>query len=304
MWAHMETDQKYTIGFSNIYEQNPFTRKLRECMEDLAETMPHIDLVVRDNDRDTPRAIANSEYFASIPVDAAIIFHIDERAGQKVIYPLRIKGIPMLTVDIPIPTVPYFGLNNKRVGEEAGEVLADWINENWDGKVDKTLVVVFFQLLEFFQQRVKRALDVMEERVPEFSKDNVLFVDNGSTPDVTAERVAQVLDTWKDHHHIAIACMNDDVAVGTLDAIAKAGREDEVALLSHDGTHVAIEQFKRESSPMKVSTLLKPETYAEHLLDLSVRLAKGERIPPWNYAETTPMTRENFRELLPSVDAT
>ncbi|MEL6271717.1 MAG: substrate-binding domain-containing protein, partial [Chloroflexota bacterium] len=232
------------------------------------------------------------------PVDAAIVFHIDQRAGQQVIYPLRAKGIPTLCVDVPIATIPYFGLDNVRVGREAGAVLADWINSNWGGQVDKTLVVVSYQLLESFQQRVKCGLDVLAEQVRGFSHSNVLFVDNGNRPEDIAGRVTSVLNTWRDARHIAVLSMNDDAAIGALQAIEQAGRGEHVALLSHDGTQVSVNEFEKDHSPLVVSTLLRPEVYGESLMALALQLARGETLPQWNYVETVPMTRDNYRELL------
>jgi len=292
------SDEKILIGFSNVSEQNPFTKQVRENLEAVAARTPNVELIVRDNALSTPRAIANAKEFAEANVDVAIIFHIDERAGQDVVAPLQLKQIPVIAIDIPIGRTVYFGLDNKAVGIAAGEVLADWIETHWDGQIDKTLVVAEYRLLEFFQQRFNCAVDVLEERIPSFSRDHTLYIDNGGTPDVTAERVGVVLDRWQDFHHIAVVCMNDDVAVGTLRAIHERGRAEDVALLSHDGTYVALEEFQRpeKDRAMVVSTLLKAEIYGERLIELASRLARGEQVEPWNYVKTFPITPENFRE--------
>jgi len=289
-------DKTYLIGFSNVNEHNPFTVKVRENLGKVAAEHDNISLIVRDNDQDTPRAIANAQEFADADVDVAIIFHIDERNNDRVVKPLRDKKIPIICVDIPINMTVYFGLDNKRVGEEAGEVLADWINTNWDSKLDKTLVIAEYRLLEFFQQRFLCAVDKLEEKIPNFSRGNVLFLDNGGSTEVTSQRVGDVLDRWTDLHHIAVVCMNDDVAIGTLDAIYKKNRVNDVALLSHDGTEVAIKEFEREKSPMIVSTKLYPEIYGEKLIDIAIKLADGQHVPLWNYVETIPLTRRNFRD--------
>lgn len=295
-----ETDMqdKIVIGFSNVSEQNPFTRKVRENLEIVAARTPGVELIVRDNALDTPRAIANAKEFAEANVDVAIIFHIDERAGQEVVNPLRLKQIPIMAIDIPIGRTVYFGLDNEAVGVAAGEVLADWILTHWKGQVDKTLVVAEHRLLEFFQQRFTCAVDVLEKRVPTFSRDHTLYLDNGGAPDVTAQRVGEVLDRWGEHRHIAVVCMNDDVAVGTLRAIHERNRAGDVALLSHDGTHVALEEFQRPAADraMVVSTLLRAEIYGQRLIELAVKMARKEHVEPWNYVETVPITAENFRE--------
>lgn len=290
-------NKRYVIGFSNVDEQNPFTVEVRESLQAVAATLPNVELVVRNNNRDTPTAIRNSQEFAQIPVDVAIIFHIDEREGQNVVQPLRLRSIPIICVDVPIARTVYFGINNRKVGADAGIVLADWINRHWQGQLDKTLVLAEYRVLDVFRQRFIHAVDQLEELVPTFSRENTLYLDNGDKPEITAERVAEVLARWHNYKHIAIVCMNDDVAIGALDAIEKAGRHQDIALLSHDGTQVAITQFQREPrSAMIVSTLLRPQEYGERLIELALQLAAGERVPPRNYVHTVPLTRENFRQ--------
>lgn len=288
--------KQYLLGFSNVSEQNPFTRQVGIELVQAAENHPQVTLIARNNDMDTPRAIRNSEEFAEANVDTAIVFHIDERNNDAVVKPLRDKGKPIISVDMPINMTTYYGLNNKHVGEAAGEVLAHWINDNWDGQIDKTLVMVEQRVLAFFQQRFTCALDKLSELVPTYKHANALFLDNGGSPDITAERVAEVLDRWAGSKRIAVVCMNDDVAVGTLQAIYDKGREHHTALMSHDCTEVAIREFNRAHSPMVVSTKLWADKYAADLIDLAIRLADRESVPQWNFAETMPMTPALFKQ--------
>ena len=45
-------------------------------------------------------------------------------------------NIPLIAIDIPHPNATYFGVDNYRVGHEAGEVLAEHALTSWKGKVD------------------------------------------------------------------------------------------------------------------------------------------------------------------------
>lgn len=290
------SEAKYTIGFSNLDERNPFTVNVRQHLEAVAADEPDIELIVRNNDMDTPTAIANSEYFAEISVDVAIVFHIDERAGQEVAQPLLLAGIPTIAIDIPIDRTIYFGINNEETGTLAGGILADWINEHWDGQLDKTLVLIEHRVLEIFRQRFISAVKQLEENVPGYSRDNTLYLDNGGEAEITAERVKQVISNWQEHRRIAIIAMNDKIAQGALTVIREQGRQDDFAILSYDGTQVAIDEFKREDSPLVVSPSLRPKVYATRLIDLARRMAQGERVPGKNYVDTVPITQDNYHE--------
>ena len=289
-------EKQYIVGFSNLDEQNPFTVTVRENLEAVAAMYPDVQLVTRNNALDTPTAIVNAQEFANIPVDVAIIFHIDERAGQDVVRPLREKRIPIIAVDIPIAGTTFFGINNSRTGAQAGTILAEWINTHWNGQLDKVMVLTEQRVLDIFRQRFGSAVDKLEELVTTFSRDHVLYLDNGGEREITAQRVDDVLGHWKDFHHIAIVSMNDKISAGALDAIRKQNRIDDVALLSYDGTAVAINEFHQGKTSLVVSPSLRPEAYGQGLLELALKLARNENVPQWNYVETIPVTEDNYTE--------
>ena len=43
-------------------------------------------------------------------------------------------GIPLIAIDIPHPNATYFGVDNYRVGHEAGEVLGKYALECLEGQ--------------------------------------------------------------------------------------------------------------------------------------------------------------------------
>lgn len=290
--------QAYTIGFSNLDEHNPFTVAVRRNLEKVVAACDEVNLIVRDNALDTPRAIRNSEEFAAIPVDLAIVFHIDERAGMEVTRPLREKGIPIVSVDIPILMTTFFGINAQQAGEVAGDALADWVQANWAGAVDKVLVMTEYRAPGVIQDRFKHALATIKARLS--CEDNdLLQLDNGGTAEVTEQRVRQLMETgWQDYHHIVILCQNDKIAAGALAAARDLDREQDIAVISYDGTEVAMREFQRPGSRLIVSPSFRPEQYGEKLLQLALRLIRKESVPLRNYVDPVCLTRDNFRQYL------
>lgn len=288
----------HIIGFSNLDEHNPFTRQVREHLEAFALQDPQIDLIVRDNDLDTEKAKRNAQEFADANVDAAIIFHIDERANEEVVLPLRLKQIPIVCVDIPIQRSIYFGINNPEVGAMAGNILAEWINNHWNGQLDKTLVLTEYRILDIFRQRFDSAVQRLETHVSTFDRDHLLYLDNGGRRDITAQRVTDVMNSWSNQEHIAIICMNDSIARGALDAVRDLRRENHVAMLSYDGTPVAIEEFRTPNSPLIASPWLRPKVYGKRLLEIATQLVEKQHVPQWNYVEVLPLSRDNYQDYL------
>lgn len=286
----------YKIGFANLDEKNPFTVSVREHLEAVAAQAPDIELIVRDNDLNTERAKANAQEFAALPVDLAIMFHIDERAGLEIISPLRTRRIPVISIDIPILTTTFFGIDPVRAGRVAGEAMADWVNAHWGGEIEKVLVMTEYRTLDIFQQRFEHAVEALTERT-NFNPKHLLNMDNGGQRDTAAERVKMVLNGgWQEQHKIVIICMNDKIAAGVLDGVRELQREEDVAVLSYDGTDVAMAEFQRPGSRFIVSPSFRADIYGVRLIDLARRILQGETVPPRNLVEPTPLTRDNFQQ--------
>lgn len=286
------TDTK-TIGFANLDEQNPFAVSVREHLQATAAQYPEIKLIVRDNASDNERARDNINDFMREGVDLAIMFHIDERAGFELIRPLQYRRIPVISVDIPIPMTTFFGIDADLAGSMAGNALADWINAHWGGRLDKVMVMTEYRVLDVFQRRFDFAIEALIERLG-FSRENLLMIDHGSQRDISSERTQQVLKTWSDFHHIGIVAMNDHVAMGALDAARSAGREADVAVISYDGTYLALQEFTNPNSRLIVSPSFRPDVYGEQLLNVSLKILNGETVPHQNLVEPLCLTRDNY----------
>lgn len=285
---------EFTIGFANQDEKNLFAVAVRQALEAEVAQHPDLRLIVRDNDLDTEKAIANAHEFAEVPVDLAIIFHIDERAGMEITAPLRLKRIPIIAIDIPMPLTSFFGINNREAGQVAGAALAEWIAAAWGARIDRVLIVTESRTLDVVRQRLDSALETLRSRVP-FLSDQVLSIDGGGTPELTRARVRLTLENWPDLQHIAVLCLNDKVAVGALEGARDLGREEHVAVLSYDGTEIALAEFEKPHSRLIVSPSFQPAQYGARLVDLALRLRSGERLPIWNYVEPFHLTRASYR---------
>lgn len=288
----------HTIGFSNLDENNPFTATVRRNLEREAAKQADIKLLVRDNAMHTPTAIRHAQDFANHPVDLAIIFHIDERAGMDITKPLRLKGIPIISIDIPIVLTTFFGIDMKAAGRMAGEALAAWVQDHWQGQLERILVLTEYRVLDVFQQRFDHAVAAIQQRLGG-RDDQVLALDNGGSREVTAQRVADLLQVgWQGVHRVALVCMNDKIAAGALDAVRSLGREQDVAVLSFDGTTVALEEFRKPNSRLIVSPSFRADLYGTGLLTLARRILQGERVPAQNLVQPFCLTRSNFEDHL------
>lgn len=285
--------QNYTIGFANVNERVRFAIAVREGLETAAAEHPNLTLVVRNNDENTERALAHVREFAAIPVDLAIVYHVDERAGPDLRGILAQQGIPVISVSFRIPLTVYFAVDFKKAGLLAGEALGRWVQANWGGQVDKVLVMADHRIVTGIRQTLEQGLNGLSALAP-VDRGHVFYVDGETDRQVSARRAAEVLTRWTEYQHIAAICINDESALGVLDAARALGRESHVAVIGQNAS-LAFEELKNPDTRLIASVAYHPEQYGSHLIDLALRMLNGERVPNENYLEPVCITADSVR---------
>lgn len=272
----------YTIGYSSFDDSIPSVKLRTNGLIELAQERGDIKLIARDNVMDDARAKANADEFASIPVDLAVIFHVNERLGSQLGMMFRLKKIPVIAIDIPIPMSYYFGVNNIEAGKLTGGALGEWVVKHWDSKVDKVLLMTEQRVTGVLQERVKSALDSFLTHVDVPLKD-VLYMDSGHSRNTTIQRTISALESWQEHERIAIIGINDDVALGVIEGARRIGRENHVAVVGQDADPEAQAEIRNPDSHLIASTNVHLEEYAPLILDMAVRILDGEKVPNERY---------------------
>ena len=90
--------------------------------------------MILDNCYDSATAMRNAEEFVKNRVDLVIEFQVEQEAAPVIADKIAAAKIPLIAIDIPHPHATYFGVDNYRVGFEAGEVLAAHALKLWDGR--------------------------------------------------------------------------------------------------------------------------------------------------------------------------
>jgi ribose transport system substrate-binding protein len=273
----MAEKARYTIGFANLDEDNPLAVRLREALEAAATRQGNVDLVLRDNDLSSEQAAANIADFVSHPVDLAMIYHIDERAGANLVVPLTRASIPVISVIHAIPMTTHFGVDNDRAGQLIGEDLADWIAANWDGHIDKVIALTNQRIVKSALQRISAALNALTARSG-LDSDKILYLDDGGLPETTDQRVREILTSWGETHKVAIIALGDHIAAAALRAARDLGREGDIVIGGMDGIFLDEAEIRKPDSRLVYSLSFDIERFGEELLGLAIRLLQGERV--------------------------
>lgn len=286
-------ERQYRIGFSNIAEKMPAAAYRRETLETAASQYANVELVLRDNDLDDEKALANVKEFADIPVDLAIIFHVNERIGGTLRSVLLPKRIPIICVDNPIQLTTYFGADNKQAGSLAGEALGAWIQSHWQSQLDKVLVTTDARLISVTRDRTKYALTGLDSVVG-INSDDVLHLDTQSDRGIAYERALEWLEYWRNYPHIAVIGVNDESALGVVDAARALEMSDQIVAVGQGAGPEAFQEFEQPNPRLIATVDFVMDEYGPRLMELAMKILNGEPVKPNNYIEHTCITLEAY----------
>lgn len=284
----------YKIGFANLGEQIPFAVDVRRGLERAAKEAGNIDLVVADNQLNGEVALRIAENLVAKEVDLVIEYQIDEKMGSIIMSKFQQAGMPVIAVDIPIVGAVFFGADNYRSGHMAGVALGEWIKKQWRGSFDRLMVLEEPRAGALPAARIRGQLDGLQEVVGEIPQARLTFLDSGNTSDISEAHMLAALKAYPEAHKIAVISFNDDAAIGALTAARKAKREEDVIIVGQGADRLVRPEIRRPHSRLIGSTAFMPEKYGEKLIDLSLRMLRGEPLPPAIYTDHTFISAENI----------
>ena len=194
-------------------------------------------------------------------------------------------GIPLIAIDIPHPHATYFGVDNYRVGIEAGEALAAHATANWEGKVDWVIGLDLPEAGQLVQSRITGAFEGVRSGISDLPVELFVRIDGRGMREKSKKLIAEFLERHPKDKHILIATANDSSALGAVDAVRELKRERHVAIVGQDCIAEAKAEMRKERSPLIGSISHEASTYGPSLIHLGLMLLRGQMVAPYNYVE-------------------
>src|SRR5580698_2385240 len=158
LYRQVTRPKKLRFGFGGQSADMPFSVEVTESLKDAA-TSVGVDLLILDNCYDAGTALKNAEEFVRSKVDLVIEFQVEQEVAPMIGDKIAGAGIPLIAIDIPHPHATYFGVDNYRVGFEAGELLADHSLKHWKGKASWILGLDLEEAGTLVQSRITGAFE-------------------------------------------------------------------------------------------------------------------------------------------------
>ncbi len=290
----------YKIGFANLTEDIEFTKLVREGLVKAAEEAGNVELVLADNKLDGATALANTESFITQGVDGIIHFQTDAAFGNVIMAKARAAGIPVIAIDIPMPGAVFFGADNYYAGQLAGEALAKWVNENWDGQVDAALMLELPQSGPIPAARMQGMLDAFQENVENpLPEDKIFHLDSKNTQEEAFRVVSDTLPAIPDAKRIVAMTINDGTGIGTVAAAEAAGRGDQIMVVGQNADPSGQAEMIKENSRYLGATAYFPENYGFKMLPALIDILECRPVPPSVYVDHVFISADNLCEYYP-----
>ncbi len=294
LYRQVTRPTKMRFGFGSQSADMPFSVEVTESLKDAAANVG-VDLVILDNCYDAATAIRNAEEFVKSRVDVVIEFQVEQDAAPVIADKIAAAKIPMIAIDIPHPHATFFGVDNYRVGFEAGAALAEHAVKQWGGKVDWIIGLEIPEAGLLVQSRITGAFEGIKSLVADIPVECFVRIDGRGMREKSRKLISDFLERHPKDRRILIAASNDTSALGAVDAVRQHGRERHVAIVGQDCIADAVAEMRKDKSPLIGTVSHETNSYGPSLIHLGLALLRGQHVPPYNYVDHKLVMRESLK---------
>ncbi len=292
----------YLIGFANLSEDLPFGRDVRRGLERAAKATDQIELMMADNQLSGEVALQIADNFIAEGVDLMIEFQIDEKIGNQLVHKFTQASIPVIAVDIPMVGATYFGVDNFNSGRIAGVELGQAVQSEWNGVYDDVIVLEHPRAGALTAARIQGQIEGFQSVLGAINPGCMIYLDSGNTSQISEREMLRVFEDLPPARRMVVICFNDDAAIGVISAARKVHRQDEVLIAGQGADRRVRDELRRDHSRIVGSTAFRPEEYGARLIQIALKILRGERVPPAVYIEPTFISAANVDTEYPQED--
>ena len=298
--SHGEEESDNVIGATCMTTKNPFFITIQKAMEEEAAKHGY-KIRYLSGDDNVEAQHKQVLDFVSDGVMAIAVNPVDSKAIGPAIQRANEAGIPVFTFDMKVidpdaQIVAHVGTNNFQGGRLAGEAMVEALGEA-GGKV----VVLDLKAAESCIQRVAGFKEYLGEHNAANPDGKIEIVAELPSNGSTEQGFKSAEDALQAHSDLAgIFAINDPSGLGAVQALEKAGKQDQVKIIAFDGALAgkqAIRDGKIYADPIQFPAKIGQETV--QLIEAYFRgkeIAKETLIPSALYRQADAATDPELAE--------
>ena len=287
--AESRKEGEILIGFSSRDLSAEYTAKLSEAIVAYAQTKPGVKLVMVDAQSDVQKQFSQVENFVAQKVDAIILNPCELEASTPAVDYVKKAGLPLVLVNQTTKSVgdSYIGSNDFEAGRMAMEAIAKKHNGQGGVLMLHGIMGTSAQL-----QREAGAREV-------FAKYPGLKLVDHQTASWDRAKAMALTENWIQAHRgkfSAVFAHNDEMAMGALLALERAGLKKDVYVIGIDAIAQALSAVKE--GRLDATVFQDAVGQGKGSVDAAILLAKKQTCPKETMIPFQLITRENVTQFL------
>lgn len=255
-----------TVSFASF--DNTFASFCMARMEAYNEEHPELNITYIDGANDSATQINQIEQAVINGTEAVIALVVDATQSQPIVTACNDAGIPFIAFNRVCEGCDTFvGADNA----DAGRLVAERAIELLNGEGKIALVQGVMGQANTYE-RTNAILETLESS-------NVEVVLDGAA-DWKRDKALELVETWLQSgtEFDLVIALNDDAALGAQQALAGAGKENDIPVLSINGDPSGIEGV--EKGTLDCTAFQAPFVQADKALEYAVQYIDGTGTPP------------------------
>jgi inositol transport system substrate-binding protein len=287
--AEPRKEGEIVIGFSSRDLSAEYTAKLSEAIVAYAQTKPGVKVVMVDAQSDVQKQFSQVENFVAQKVDAIILNPCELEASTPAADYVKKAGIPLVLVNQVTKSAgdSYIGSNDFEAGRMAMEAIAKKLNGQGGVLMLHGIMGTSAQL-----QREAGAREV-------FAKYSGLKLVDHQTASWDRAKAMALTENWIQAHKgkfSAVFAHNDEMAMGALLALERAGLKKDVYVIGIDAIAQALSAVKE--GRLDATVFQDAVGQGKGSVDSAIQLAKKQPCAKETMIPFQLVTRENVTQFL------
>ena len=271
------------IGVSLLNLSSEFIVMLNEAMEAKAGELG-VKLIVNDAQRSAERQIQQVEGFIAQKVDVIILNPCEVDASSPAVEKALAAGIPIINLNSATKAVPtaFVGSHD----EESARIAMEYLS----GRLNGTGNIVMMQ--GFMGQAAQLKRDEGAREI--LAKNPGLKLLASQTAEWDRAKAMSLMENWIQSHGTqinAVFAQNDEMGMGALLALERAGMKDKVVVASIDAIADALQAV--EAGRLDATVFQDARGQGGTAVEVAVKIAKKEPFDKETFIPFQLVTREN-----------
>ncbi|MCQ5130507.1 sugar ABC transporter substrate-binding protein [Butyricicoccus faecihominis] len=279
----------FTVAYCNSGDSDVFDKLKKDTFNELVAGDATIKVVNSEANMDPQKQLNQIDDAIMQEVDAIIAVPIDYSGITPGVKAANDAGIPVICLGIESEGGDYtfVGCQNRDAGVMQAEYMAEVLPEN-----AKVLYLSGTPGLYHSVQRHDGFYETMAEKRPDVE----LMAE--MTGEYTRDKAQKVVEDWCQSYpeFDAIVCANDQMALGSVEALKAAGRLTGVLVAGVDATDEALQKIKE--GEMAISIRQSAPALAQNCYETIQKMQKGEDPGEKVVVDFEPVTADNVDDFL------